>query len=636
MSSKAKLTRADRKRRKKREKKPRPANALTISQRRFAAEIGRDFDALDDAERGALFEYFATFHILRRFHAQEIEPLSLETLTVSAQDEGRVDTAALLIAGHLVRSVDEIETALEMAEAETNVDIIAIRASRANRFDENVIIQFGLAVDAMVRAAVPMRAHASDRSPAALLSHIRAWGEAAGLKLNIRLFSYYSALGKWDDESDAAFYLREARANLAEADWICDTEIETVDRSRLLDMIASGGPATNPLSNDPIADDYLEEYEAELPLEGLVPLPNIPGVGGGYFGSVPVWEFLDLLEREDGQGLREAIFTQNVRGYQGDGGVNERIRATLASPDRAQFLLRNNGVTVVADEIDLHGDRVHLRNFQIVNGLQTSTVLYRMRDEIRDADDIFVPIKLVAARDWHIRRSIIEATNRQTPITGAALFAAGEKALDLEKYFKERVAAGAPPLFLERRRGQYASTMASQKISLEDLLRVFYAVFLELPQVAEKGFAAISGDLDDGLLAPSLTMEPYYTAARLLMIVRETAKRLDEPRLLQVEHHAAFGLRVAAAPQKPPLGDAVAMKVMCQQIEMRIHSIARDELAARLMLMTESPRDRMRAGVQGVPQLKRTRDVVEKRARELVLEPPLSGRHKQEEQRMAG
>lgn len=628
MLTKSPTRRTERKRRKRRDKKVRPSNTLAIAQRRFASELGRDFEALSEAERGALFEYFASFHILRRFHAQEMEAPELEGLTVSGDVEGRVDCAALFIAGKLVASPEDIEAALSVAEAQANVDIVAIRATRANRFEETKLREFSEAVVAMADCAEPTLADAQSRAPSALLGHARAVAAEMDLKINLRLFGYYTALGNWDPESANADLLAEARGAMGVYDWIGDTEFETVDRGRLLDMIATGLPSNSPLPENPSEEIRVEDYEAELPLAGLVALPTIPGVGGGYSGAVPVSSFLDLLERDDGQGLREAIFTQNVRGYQGDGGVNERIRRTLAGPERSQFLLRNNGVTVVADAIEPHADAVVLRNFQIVNGLQTSTVLYRMRDDLFDAEDVHVPVKLVAATDWPMRRAIIEATNRQTPITGAALFAASEKALDLERYFRERTAAGAPPLFLERRRGQYSSSYAEQKITLEDLLRVFYGVFLELPQVAEKGFAAIAGDLDDGLLAPSLTMEPYYTAARLLMIVRETAKRLDEPRLLQLEHHAAFGLRVAAAPQKPPLGDATAMKVMCKQIELRINGVSREELEKRLLAMTESPRDRMRAGIQGVPQLKRTRDSVAKRAQTMLLDPPRSGRSK--------
>ena len=353
-------------------------------------------------------------------------------------------------------------------------------------------------------------------------------------------------------------------------------------------------------------------------------MPRIKGVEAGYSGHVPISDYLSLLEREDGQGLREAIFNQNVRGYQGDGGVNERIRATLAGKDRAQFLLRNNGVTIVADAIERSGGFVRLHNFQIVNGLQTSTVIYRIRDQLRRANDVHVPVKIVAATETSMRRAIIEATNRQTPITGAALFAACEKALAMEAYFLERMKAGGPPLVLERRPGQYAKSMRAEKVSLEEALRGFAAVFLEQSHVAERGFSAIAGEVDDGLLAPSLTAEPYYVAARLVQFVREVARERDEPRLAQIEYHAALGLRIMCAPGRPPLGDAAAMRAQCMRIEMQLTADGRrEELAQKVLDITQSPRDRMRSRVHGVPQLKRTRDDVMKRGEAEVLPEPI-------------
>ncbi|MEO1331524.1 MAG: AIPR family protein [Pseudomonadota bacterium] len=497
-----------------------------------------------------------------------------------------------------------------------------MRASRANRFDPERIGDFVDATCDFLREPSGEEEVSRLSSRRALIGYLRDQADALGLHLRLSVWCYLTALGAWDGDAAKEIELRRARDTIGAMPWVTDVEVEAVDKSRLLDMMATSLPLRAGEVDDPSLIE-IEDYEAALPAGGLVPLPRIGDVGAGYCGHVPVSAFLGLLEREDGQGLREAIFTQNVRGYQGDRGVNERIRATLAGPDRAEFLLRNNGVTVVADTLDREGRDVRLTNYQIVNGLQTSTVIYKMRDQLRSAGDVHVPIKLVATENNTVRRSIIDATNRQTPITGAALFAACEKALSIEAYFFERMRAGGPQLYLERRPGQYPRSFEAPRVSLEDLLRAYYAVFLEAPQVAEKGFAAIAGDVDDGLLAPSLTSEPYYVAARLLTLVREIAVERDEPRLAQLEHHAALAIRVMCAPQKPPVGDAGAMRAMCRRVELQLSQEGvRDTLAESILEATQSPRDRMRSRIQGVPTLKRTRDDVLKRARAKILADP--------------
>ena len=612
-------TKSARKAKRKKAKKPRATTALGAAQRRFAAELGLDFDSAADADKGAIFERFAAFQTLRRFHAPDIDPQSIGAPQKMAPS-APLDRLTLLIGGQIIDSPNQIDGALDLASDGLKADIVAIRATRANRFEPQAITAFAASLEAsMLAVASAGHSRAAPSAPAGvgLIHALRERAAKLGVRLKLSLYGYYAALGVWSEEREGAPALAAGRRALSAIDWLADAEMEAVDKARLLDMMASGAPV--PLigaageREDAIS---VEEYDADLPLAGLVALPGIPGVSAGYSGHVPAPAFLALLERPDGQGLREAIFHQNVRGYQGDGGVNERIRATLAGPDRAQFLLRNNGVTIVADAIEPDGASLNLINYQIVNGLQTSTVIYRLRDELRDAGDVHVPVKLVAAQDWPLRRAIIEATNRQTPITGAALYAACEKAVEIERFFKLRAAAGGPPIYLERRPGQYPPDFPHQRISLEDLLRVFYAVFREKPQTSEKGFSAIAGEVDDGLLGPSLSPEPYYVAARLLSLAREAARLKDEPRLCQIEHHAAFALRVIVAPEPPPIGDAVAMRSFCAGIERQIGGAARrEELASLLMKVTESPRERLRGGVQGVPTLKRTKESVERRAR---------------------
>ncbi len=627
-SKKPSLDRRDAGRRLKKSRKRRAPNAITIAQREFAAELGLDYDALSDKERGDVFERFAAFHILRRFHEQELEPLQLGRLLLPADEQAPLDCVAVMVDGRLVDSPEEVDELLEEARESVSIALVMVRASRSNRFDPERIGAFVDAACGFLRGDSVagdgeeggLGGGLGDRR--ALLGHVITQAEALDLSARIGVWAYLAALGAWDGDAAKEIELRRARDTIGATPWITDVEVEAVDKSRILDMMATSLPLRAGDVDDPAEID-IEDYEARLPAGGLIPLPRIGAVGAGYCGHVPVGAFLSLLEREDGQGLREAIFTQNVRGYQGDRGVNERIRGTLAGPDRAEFLLRNNGVTVVADTLDRDGRDVRLTNYQIVNGLQTSTVIYKMRDQLRDAGDVHVPVKLVATTNNTVRRAIIDATNRQTPITGAALFAACEKALSIESYFFERMRSGGPTLFLERRPGQYPKSFEGRRVSLEDLLRAYYAVFLEAPQIAEKGFAAIAGDVDDGLLAPSLTAEPYYVAARILCLVREVAQERDEPRLAQLEHHGALAVRVMCAPGRPPVGDAGAMRAMCRRIELQLGSDEnRGRLADALLSSTQSPRDRMKNRIQGVPTLKRTRDDVLKRARGMVLPDP--------------
>src|SRR5271165_3789090 len=106
-----------------------------------------------------------------------------------------------------------------------------------------------------------------------------------------------------------------------------------------------------------------------------------------YFGPPP-----NVLTDQDGR-IRTSVFEQNVRAFLGDDNpVNARIRVGLeTSGKHDRFAINNNGITIVAPDVRVQSDRVSVTDFQIVNGCQTSHVLYRSRDKV--SDEVWLPLK---------------------------------------------------------------------------------------------------------------------------------------------------------------------------------------------------------------------------------------------------
>ena len=64
------------------------------------------------------------------------------------------------------------------------------------------------------------------------------------------------------------------------------------------------------------------------------------------------------------------IFEDNVRDFQGYNIINSEIKNTLKDcEDQARFAILNNGITIVANKINLISDIIELFDYQIVNGL---------------------------------------------------------------------------------------------------------------------------------------------------------------------------------------------------------------------------------------------------------------------------
>ena len=88
-------------------------------------------------------------------------------------------------------------------------------------------------------------------------------------------------------------------------------------------------------------------------------------------------------------------------------------------------------------------------SFQIVNGCQTSFVLYENRRKLIDDKNAFLIVKLISTKDKEITDSIVKATNRQTPVLNEAF----ETLRDFHKNLED-IYSKYPPeyrLFYERR-----------------------------------------------------------------------------------------------------------------------------------------------------------------------------------------
>ena len=92
----------------------------------------------------------------------------------------------------------------------------------------------------------------------------------------------------------------------------------------------------------------------------------------------------------------------------------------------------NNGITIIARVLRRTAYKFHIEDFQIVNGCQTSNVLFEYRGHL---DDVMVPLRLIASDDEDVIQSIVTATNQQTQLTKEQLFAATEFPKTLEQFF---------------------------------------------------------------------------------------------------------------------------------------------------------------------------------------------------------
>jgi len=175
-------------------------------------------------------------------------------------------------------------------------------------------------------------------------------------------------------------------------------------------------------------------------------------------------EVLSKLYEKYGATLLES----NVRSFlQLRGNVNKGIRQTI-NEDPDMFFAYNNGITATAEEVQLseNNEIVSLKNFQIVNGGQTTASLYstKLKDGIKSLENIFVQMKLTVINDDKVNDVvplISRYANTQNKVNEADFFSNDifhirmeEKSRRITSPLKEGEILKTK-WFYERARGQY-------------------------------------------------------------------------------------------------------------------------------------------------------------------------------------
>ena len=88
-----------------------------------------------------------------------------------------------------------------------------------------------------------------------------------------------------------------------------------------------------------------------------------------------------------------ALFSQNLRFFVKSKNIDSDIKKSI-DLYKKKFWYKNNGITIICDSFNVSGKEVHLNNFSIINGGQTTTLL-GMHDDINEKNDFYLPIKII-------------------------------------------------------------------------------------------------------------------------------------------------------------------------------------------------------------------------------------------------
>ncbi|HEX8213708.1 MAG TPA: AIPR family protein [Longimicrobium sp.] len=496
----------------------------------FSKESG--IDRITNLGEDSRFEHFAAYLNIGRHLSESFD--TNDVVSGSGADTG-IDALAIIVNGSLAT---DSELVAELADTNGFLDVsfVFVQAERSSSFETAKIGQFGFGVVDFFKDAPSLPRNDAIKEAAAVMKAV--YDRSSKFKRGNPICRlYYVTTGKWNGDQN----LEARRAAVTE-------DLEQTRLFREVEFI--------PVDADGLQKLYNQTKNAisrEFTFADRTVLPEIPGVTEAYIGLLPANEFLGLVKDESGELVR-TIFYDNVRDWQDYNAVNSEMRETLSSTEmRARFALMNNGITIIAKTMRPTGNRIYIEDYQIVNGCQTSHVLFDQKDNLDDS--VMVPLRLIATQDDAVIAAIIKATNRQTEVKEEQLIALSDFQKKLEMFF--RSFEDNKKLYYERRSRQFNNVAGFEKtriVTPANLIRAYASMFLEEPHRTTRNYRGLLGSVGKEIFGAQHRLEPYYSAASALYRLEYFFRNGTlEAKYKPARYHVLLATRLLMEPGKPPL-----------------------------------------------------------------------------------
>ncbi|MFJ4677527.1 AIPR family protein [Kitasatospora sp. NPDC088783] len=437
------------------------------------------------------FEHFANYCVTSDIHDDEF---LLDDVNMGGGNDLGLDGIAILLNGTLVTSVDEVKDLLAV-NGTMDVTFSFIQAKSGGNFSTEQIGSFFEGVQDFF--SEDLSTPINDRIVNARDTMQEIYRNSTKFRRNKpTCLLYFVTTGEWKNEAHVASRVKKWEAGL-----------------RSLSLFSS--ISFTAMGADEIQNSYQRSKNSvttEFIFANKVLLPEISGVKAAYLGTVPATEFLRLIV-DPTDNIRKPLFTENIRDFLEYNSVNTEIQETLRdSATHDRFAVLNNGITVVTRDLQVTANKFEISDYQIVNGCQTSHVLFDERGVL--SDRIHVPLKVIFTQDDEVISSVITATNRQTAVTSEDLYALSSFQKKLEALM------GSYPskkkLYYERRSRQYSSANGVEKVRIvtkQQQIKAFAAMFLDEPHKASRYYADLRAMVGKRIFHETHKLDPYYTAA---------------------------------------------------------------------------------------------------------------------------
>jgi cold shock CspA family protein len=502
-------------------------------------------NSLSEIDESKTFEYFVNYCVGTKYI---FDVFSFEDITVGAGHDTGIDGIAIIVNGHNINSKEDIDF-FNKTSGRIDVQFVFVQSKTSSKFESGPIGNFIFGVKDFFEKEPSLKINDGIKYLRELKEYI--YDLSIDMEKNPVCHMYYATTGKWVSDDNLTGRI--------------DAEVGELRKTSLFSEVKFF-----PLDSEKLKSTYRElkhKITKEINFEKHTILPQIDNVQEAYIGILSCNEYLNFICDSE-ENLQKNLFYNNIRDFQGYNPVNVDIENTLKNDaQRGRFGLLNNGITIVAKAINKVGSTFKVIDYQIVNGCQTSHVLYYNKELL--TDDIFIPIKIIVTNDIDITNDIIKATNWQTEVKKEAFESLSPFHKKLEEFYASFDKEKNTRLYYERRSKQYENQPIRKHliVTLTTQIKSFLSMFLNEPHSTHRYYGELLKSYQHRLFRDDHSFYPYYTSSYAFLLLDDFFRAREiNSKYRKFKYHMLLLFRLKVGGRNMPRFNSKNMDAYCKKM----------------------------------------------------------------------
>lgn len=519
----------------------------------------REIRDASDLKDSLAFEKFANEMVLSNHQAGGISISDdlLNASSVGGSDDMGIDGIGIKINGILVETMDDAKDIISNRKS-AEIEFIFVQSKYKDKFDSGEYAKFINGVTDFL----------GDTHYQPMNEAVKKWLDIKDYLMNdeiillwnenpiVRL--YYVVMGTWNESEHIIAISKKFEDEIHQLNTYGEIYINYIDSGKFKKL----------------CDDNENQFSTIINVIDTLSLTEVNNVDNSNIILCSADELMHLLITDDGI-LRKGLFNDNVRDYQGETTINESIYRTVEI-EPENFVLMNNGVTIICTDMNSANRKVTITNPQIVNGCQTCSVLYRAHRKGVDISKVVISAKVISTNNPEITNKVIRGTNRQNIVYDEAFECTRQFHKELEELF-EALSAEYPDnrVFYERRSKQFAdnpTVKSYEKISFRALIQSFVSTFLYCPHKGHKHESKLLQEFNNKIFIDAQSKLPYYVSSLMYSDMEQLLRKHTEYKDLKTyKFQILLIMRELCNPDRFSINDEKNIDAYCNKILPILH-----------------------------------------------------------------